>query len=48
MFELRGRFIGLHRKITAIENNEEVKYGNVPTPYEQAARRFERKLKQLA
>jgi hypothetical protein len=48
MFALRGKFIGLHRKVTAIENDEEVKYGNVPTPYEQAARRFERKLKQLA
>jgi hypothetical protein len=42
-----GRFIGLHRKVMAAENNGEVKYAYSPTAYERASDRFVRALAKL-
>jgi hypothetical protein len=48
LFDLRGKVIGLHRKITANESGEEIKYTHKTSPMDQAANRFTRLLAKLA
>jgi phage head maturation protease len=48
LFDLRGKLIGLHRKVTANENGEEIKYKHSTSPSDRAANRFKRLLAKLA
>ncbi len=48
MIRTVGRFVGLHRKITAADNEGEVKYAHSPSAYERAGDRFRRALAALA
>jgi phage head maturation protease len=48
LFDLRGKAIGLHRKITANETGDEVKSRHRSSPSDRAANRFKRLLAKLA
>ncbi len=46
--ELIGRYINLHRKARASDNDGIVKYAHATSPYDRAADRFEKALRDLA
>jgi len=48
VFDLRGKAISIHRKITATENNGVVKYSHQTSDYDRAAAKFTRLLAKLA
>jgi hypothetical protein len=48
IFEMRGKAISLHRRITANETGEEIKYRNRLSPMDIAANRFTNLLKRLS
>jgi hypothetical protein len=45
--QLVGQFVSLHRNMKAFENGGEIRYSHATSPYERAADRFERALKNL-
>jgi Caudovirus prohead serine protease len=48
LFDLRGKAIGLHRKITANESGGKINYKHVTSALDRAANRFQRLLGELA
>jgi HK97 family phage prohead protease len=47
LFDLAGRVIAIHRKITADENGGPVSYAHATSPYDRAANAFQRALSRL-